>query len=57
VPIIGHSYTGTKYYNTVICYAVVWQHVMGMVSVVLDVLGATVWGVNCWMCWVRLYGV
>jgi len=31
---------------------VVWQHVMGMVSVVLDVLGATVWGVNCWVCWV-----
>jgi len=28
-----------------------------MVCVLLDVLGATVCGVYCWMCWVRLYGV
>jgi len=27
-----------------------------MVCVVLDVLGVTVCGVYCWMCWVCLYG-
>ena len=40
---------GKKNY-VVICYAVVWQHVIGVVCVLFAVWSVTVWCVYCSLC-------